>query len=289
MKLLLQRLFTGAVWLWVAGCSSNTTFPVAARPGDSIMLPIGWRTNVTRDNLTVTFQAAAGGATTTYAPSDPNVRAVLKLYPDPVSRLVVGTETQQGFGTNAAQYGNLLNDRVTNQDRDWWQSVVYLDIPRVLSAGRTLVTLSTPQGRVGDPITIDILSGVGSASDGGASSLFSGQDATKIFQSLERADHKTVSFVGKTIPHSIQIEFSHTPGVGRPWLVNPRGDIKNITWSAAGATITALLTPTHGFTLDYLTDFKFYVAGGLADLKVTRIRAYDLSGKPLTDIAVDLR
>lgn len=275
--------------LALSGCTQVNTFPMGARAGDTIMIPIGWNSGANRQNITVTFQPTSGEQPITYRPNDAGVRAVVKLYPDPVSRLVVGTETQQGFGSGAEVFGNLINDKVTNQDRDWWQSVVYLDLPKSLPTGKTLVTISTPEGRVADPSAIDVLAGAGAPNDGASAALFPGQDVAKILASLERSDHYTVNSIGKTIPHSMQLDFSFTPSVGRPWVVNPRGDLKNTTWSSVGANLKVLLTPTHGFTLDYLSDFKFYVAGGLASLKVTGFKAYDVSGKPVTDIAVDLQ
>lgn len=49
-----------AVWaglviisLLAAGCSSPNAFTLAARPGDTVAVAIGWNKNVTRANLSV--------------------------------------------------------------------------------------------------------------------------------------------------------------------------------------------------------------------------------------------
>jgi hypothetical protein len=49
-----------------------------------------------------------------------------------------------------------------------------------------------------------------------------------------------------------------------------------------------LLTPTHGQTLANLADFKFYVAGNVAGLRVLTLKAYDVSGNALADTFADV-
>lgn len=228
------------------GCTTINTFPQAARAGDSILLPAGRARDLTRQNITIVI-APSSGPSITYGASDPRIRAVVNLYPDPVSRLIVGSETGQGLGVNAADYGAVINSQITNQDKDWWQTLVYIDLPANLPTGVATVSISGRNGSITqNPIFIEILPGRGSStreSLGGG--LFDAANAENMLRSLERAEHYTVLFSGDTVPHSIQVELSHASAEGKPWVINPRGDIKNIAWSDDGSNLKVLLTPTH--------------------------------------------
>ena len=82
----------------------------------------------------------------------------------------------------------------------------------------------------------------------------------------------------------MQLTFAHTPSVGTPWVINPRGDIKNVAWNDDGANITVMLAPTKGVTLSQWLDLKFYIAGGLSGLTLTSLKAYDISGNPVAGV-----
>jgi hypothetical protein len=282
-KLLLATLLASTL----AGCVATSPFPIAARSGDTVVLPVGRVIGLSRKNITVTIAPAAGPAIN-YGPNDPRVRAVLNLYPDPVSRLVVGTETQQSLGQDADVYGGMVNEQLTGRDKDWWETILYFDLPRPLAEGTAKVTINGPQGPINSqPALIEVLPGSGGQYNP-ALGLFDGNQVQNILGLLERADHFTVNIRGKTVPHSIQIELARSAGVGKPWVANPRGDIKNATWSDDGAKIKILLTPTHGQTLAALADFKFYVAGNVTGLRLASLKAYDVNGKPIADISADI-
>jgi hypothetical protein len=275
------------ILLAIAGCTATTPLPTAARPGDTVVLPIGWNKEITRQNVTITITPASGTAIV-YGPNDPNIRTIVNMYPDPASRLVVGTETQQSLGVDADIYGGLINDTVTNQDRDWWQTLVYFDLPVTIDTGTASIDITGPNGSVlSSPATIEILPGVGSPYDAG-DTVFSAQEKQSLLSALERSDHYTVTFTAGTVPHSIQVEFSHTAGIGKAWVVNPRGDLKNVVWSDNDANLKILLVPTHGETLAHLSHFKFYIAGGIADLRLNQVKAYDVNGTPITDINAEV-
>ena len=152
------------LWLGLASCAGTQTFTTAARAGDTVALAVGWNKAIARQNITVTITPSSGPVVT-YRPNDPNVRAVVNLYPDPVSRLVVGTETQQGLGYNANEHGNSLTTNVTNQDRDWGETIVLVNLPTSLLSGTTAnISITGPDGPVtAQPITVDILPGAGNA------------------------------------------------------------------------------------------------------------------------------
>jgi len=271
----------------VGSCTATSPFPIVARSGDTAMLPLGRVTGLTRQNVTITFAPSTGGAVV-YGPKDPRIRAVVNLYPDPVSRLIVGTETQQGLGQEADTYGSLIGEELTGRDKDWWETLVYFDLPHSLPQGLANITVSGPKGVVNSQgASIEILPGVGGQYNP-ALGIFDGNQVQNFLGLLERADHFTITFRGNTVPHSIQLELAHSPGIGKPWVANPRGDIKNTAWSDDGATLKVLLTPTHGQTLTNLADFKFYVAGNIAGLRVLSLKAYDVGGNAVADTFADV-
>ena len=269
-----------------ASCAGTQTFTTAARAGDTVALAVGWNKAIARQNITVTITPSSGPIVT-YGPNDPNVRAVVNLYPDPVSRLVVGTETQQGLGYNANVHGNSLTTNVTNQDRDWGETVVYLDLPTTLATGTATINITGPDGPVtAQPITVDILPGAGNANP------FAGPNGnltTEQLATLERADAYTITFNSSTIPHAIHLVLNHTSGVGTTWVVNPRGDLKNVVWSDTASAITVMLTPANGLTLQQMIHFKFYIAGGITGLTVASVKAYDINGNLIPDVTASIQ
>jgi len=72
-------------------------------------------------------------------------------------------------------------------------------------------------------------------------------------------------------------------------VINPRSDLKNLVWSDSGSTLRISLTPARGQTLEDLSHFRFYLAGELANLALTGLKAYDVDGRPVTDIAAQFR
>jgi len=265
----------------LGGCVGTQTFTTAARSGETVTLAVGWRKTLDRQNMTITFTPAATGVPVTYLPNDAGVRSVFNLYPDPVSKLVVGTQTGQTLGTDALRTGNGINSLVTGGDRDWWQSMVMLDLP-TLPTGLTTIQINDSLGAAISPISIEILPGTSPKNSFPVKYAGSTVTLTAAYagalRSMERADRSTITFTGSTIPHSMHMTFAHTPNVGKTWVVNPRGDIKNLAWTDDGANITVVLTPAQGITLSRISDFKFYIAGGISGLTQTNLKAYDVNG-----------
>lgn len=289
----IQLVFLPIVFI-VASCVGTQTFTTAARQGETVALAVGWKKTLSRQNVTVTITPSSGSPVT-YPPNDPKVRAIVNMYPDPASRTVVGTMTGQDLDYCAnACTGDLIKSFVT-QDNDWWQTVMMLDLPSTLPTGTATVSITDSAGTVIKPINIDILPGTST------SNLFEVHNnwgsTTKLLQywpdllrSMERADRYTVTFTGSgVIPHSIQMEFTRTPGVGVTWVVNPRGDIKNVIWHDDGTNITVMLTPTQGKTLTQLLDYKFYIAGGITSLTQTGLKAYDINGNLMSGITATVQ
>jgi hypothetical protein len=273
-----------SVVLGLNGCAGNKAFTTAARAGDTVALAVGWNQNITRANLSATITPAVGSPVV-YNPGDPNIRAVFNMYPDPVSRLVVGTETNQGLGYNANVHGASLNSLVTGEDKDWSQSMVLLNLPAGLATGTATIALSANATPVSTH-QVQILSGVGSANlfEGPTGNLTAEQLAT-----LERAGGSVVTFSGPTVPHSIYLELIRTPTVGVPWVANPRGDLKNIAWTDTGSMIKVIITPIGGQSLSQMMHFKFFVSGGVAGLGTGTLKAYDVNGNPVSGVAASVQ
>jgi hypothetical protein len=173
-----------------------------------------------------------------------------------------------------------------------------VDLPTTLAPGLASIVLSGPNGILtngnafGDgsqtpisPIKVNVISGTGvsnqlvSQGGGNGSSL----------PLMERQGYYTVTFSGPTIPDSIQVNLTHPAGTAKPWVVNPRGDLKNVAWHDDGATnLRVILTTSHGEPLADMKHFKFYVASGVplaGLLTVADVVAYDASGNLVPVVA----
>lgn len=273
----------------LSACTGAKTFTTAARPGETVALAIDRQANLKRANVTVTITPATGSPIV-YAPLDPRVRSILNLYPDPVSKAVVTQRTDTPTNT-----GTFIETWTTEGDPDWWQTFMLLDLPADIAPGVATVSISDSLGAIIAPASVEILTGT-STKNGFAFTKFgstfsadtAGPPVLHAPKDLERSPHAVVDFTGDTIPHAVQIEFSHTTGVGAAYVVNPRGDLKNITWSDDGTTLKVIVTPTTGLTTTQIKDFKFYVAGGLAGLTQTSLKAYDQIGAPVSGVTVTI-
>lgn len=282
--------------LGIFGCAGTAPLNTAYRAGDTIAVGAGWKQHFDRSSLTVTI-TGADNSITTYAPGDARVRAIINLYPDPLSWLVVGTRT----GSNAnygSTYGSTINSLFTNNDPDWWQTTLYLDLPTTLPVGTANVSISSSNGESYGPIPVNIIAGQGSPSTFSAGSI--GAMSPTQLQSMEREPSFTVKFSGgSTVPAVLQVDLTHNPssaagGTGTPSVVNPRGEMKNITWTDNGTNMRVLvLSAGDGSTKDpYFPSayqwkyFKFYVSGGITGLAVVpnSIKAYDINGVPVTGV-----
>ena len=169
-----------------------------------------------------------------------------------------------------------------------------MDMP-TLAAGVATINIVDSQGAVINPIRIEILPGTSASNKfpiympGGTTPSNFLSLIPNVVQTLERSPSATVTFTGTTIPHSMQLTFAHTPGVGTPWIVNPRGDIKTVAWADDGANITVALTPIQGVDVGQWLDLKFYVAGGISGLTLTNLKAYDINGNPVTGVTAAIQ
>lgn len=271
------------------GCAGAMTFHQEARAGDTVALAAGWEHNFTHQNTTVTITPSLG-APIVYAPNDPAIRAVVNLYPDPVSSILVSAETGQDLTQSAQLYNSLLTSNYTNGDKDWWQTTIFVDLPATLPTGTATISVSNPTGESASS-TVNIVDGTGT------SNIFdtvAGPLNTYQLASLERVTHYTIYFTGNTIPYAIQVDLSHSAdvnhgGVGMACVINPRGDLKNVSWSDTGVSLRAILMPAKGQALSAMLDYKFYVAGGITNLNVVDVKAFDINGNPVAGITASVK
>jgi hypothetical protein len=288
----------------MSGCTGMVTMPESARAGDTISLGAGWKHSFNRNNITVTITDADNN-TTTYQPGDPAIRSVINLYPDPASYLSVGTKIGGGVSSRYSDgytWGTLANANVTGDDPDWWESMIYLDLPTTMATGQATIMVTSPTETYG-PVPVNIIPGTGSRATfqyttdtGSGGSLTLSQ-----MQSMERAPVRVVTFSGgASLPDAIQVQLTHDPdaaagGTGVPHVINPVSDMKNLTWTDDGQNLKVLVYPngdgtendpnraTYGLKL-----YKFYVAGEVQNLAVSSVSAYDADGNPITGVIANI-
>lgn len=268
----------------LTGCTSTQTFHTIARAGDTVALPIGLKTDVLRSNLTVTI-TPNGGIPVVYAPGQPSgtpvVRAVVYLNADPLSRMTIGRETNQSMGVNANFWAPILEAGIASGNKEWWNTVVFLDLPNTLTPGTATIDLDNGTSTVFQSATVDIVDyGVP-----GGPNLFDtvegGPLSNEQVQTMERADYYSVNFSGSTVPHAVQVDLSRTPGVGVPWIVNPRGDIKSVSWTDDGTNMRVILIPANNALVSN-QHFRFFVAGDITGLSHVFTQAFDINGSPIS-------
>ncbi|NOY17312.1 MAG: hypothetical protein GXP23_10365 [Gammaproteobacteria bacterium] len=254
--------------------------PNTARAGDTIEVALGRSTEFSRNNIQATVVDSLGVLTVIPA-GDPAFRAVVNLYPDPLSGMVVGTATNQNAGeyNNGATSGGVINS-ATGGDEDWWETVVFLDLPAGMAAGSAVLRVETLDASEFSFLGLEIIPGTGQPVD--FATTIGSLTSTQV-QSLERVSHYEVSLSGASLPYAASITLLHDPdvslaGVGVPHVVNPRGDIKSMVWADDGTQLKVILTPANGGSIDAFPDFKFYVTGGITGLLVSNVEAYDSNG-----------
>ena len=271
----------------LAACAGTRTFHDAARAGDSVSVAAGWMKTFTPDNLTVTI-IPSSGSPLVFLPGDPIVRAVTNMYMDPLASIVVSRQTGQNLTPFATTYATTMKSAFTGDDKDWWQTLVILDLPSSLPVGLTQITISAPGGEsaVAD---LDIVAGTGSPNP--LEAEMQGELVDHQLDSLQRVPHYTVNFSSTgTLPYAVQVDLMHDPGVesggsGKAYVVNPIGYIKNAAWSDDGTSTRVILTPSRDNEIQSMADFKFYVAGGINNLAVSNVLAFDINGDAVPGIS----
>jgi len=215
---------------------------------------------------------------------------VVNLYPDPLSSIRVSDETGQNLTPYAQDYANSLSTIFTGGDRDWWQTTVFVDLPATLPAGTTAIDISSTSGESHSSI-LEILPGTGQADP--LQAELNGPLTPVQLASLERVPHYVIAMSGTVVPHALQLELTHDPslavgGAGAVFVVNPRGELKNLNWRDDGNNLRVLLTPATAQALTDWTDFKFYVAGGVTGLALSSVLAVDMDGNTVPGVSASI-
>jgi len=282
-----RRVLIAAFYVVVAaGCTGVQTYPSSVRSGETVTIAMGWQKRFARSNTTVTITPSFGDPVT-YLPGDPAVRAIINLYPDPASELVVIDETL------GSAYGYAVNTLATGGDRDWYQTTAYIDLPDPLSLGAATIDLVNT---FGDTRSTEVQI-VGT---GGTPAVFddtlNGVITPGQLKSLERFPHYEVAMSGGTgIPYALEVLLSHDPsfangGLDEAYLINTRGDLKSMTWSDNAGQLKVLLISTRPQGVNDILDFKFYVITGKATipLELQGVQAFDMNGEPITGVMISI-
>lgn len=289
----------------LGGCASKQSFSFAGRPGDTVMLNVGWHPNLKRQNLTVTIQPCLGdlyanvpdinnnavcqtvsGPPIVYTSANSELRAVVNMAPDPLSQLIYNRETQ--LPSDPATLGETIELFATGDDKEYLETSVMLDIPTGIPTDSYVASVAFTDS-AGDLLNPQFIEVVHSPS---LPIGFLNWDNTTItntqFRAFERKDYKTVTFSGTSgVPYALQVKMTHNPG--KLYVVNPRGDIKSLNWADNGTNLTVIITPawlkgtapSSGETLSEFAHYKFYVAGDVVNsllLPVDGVEGFDING-----------
>jgi hypothetical protein len=287
----LGRMFPVLVSIFTlvcAGCSGSKAFHEYARAGDTVAVAAGWLQNTLPQNITVTITPSSGPSTV-YPPGAASVRAVVNMYADPVSSLVVSRETGIDQTSYASTYAFTTGVN-TGGDKDWWQTVVFIDLPASLPAGTATIRIANADGETATS-TLEIISGTGQPNSLHAKGT--GPLSKPMLDALLRVNHYTINFNGPVVPYSMQMELVHDAdklhgGVGSAFVVNPLGYIKNVAWTDDGFTARVLMTPARDGAITAMSDFKIYIAGDLENVAVTNLQAFDRDGIPVAGVTAAL-
>lgn len=77
-------------------------------------------------------------------------------------------------------------------------------------------------------------------------------------------------------------------GTGRVYVINPRGDLKNVSWSSTGSGLRILIMPAGDQPLGSMKDHKICVAGGVANLGAQNVKAVDVNGNPVLGVTASV-
>ncbi len=283
IKMIRNIIFSGLIIsvVIITGCTGSHTFTKSAHAGDTIAITMDAQLeNLKRADISVKIYDS-NSILHTLPAHDPRIRALINSYPDPLSKIVIGTETNQNIDSNEISWGDTIS-KSTNYDKEWFQTILLIDLPDTLATGIAIISID------GTPVqatSINILPGAGTPDT--FKEKFLGSISDTQLHSLERGAYFKVSFDGVTIPYGIEINFSHNPdvdngGTGRAYVVNPRGDVKSINWSDDGTSLKAILMPAKNVALADLRDFKFYVAGEITGLTLANVQGFDNNGNVVT-------
>ncbi len=271
----------------LTGCGGMRTFHEYARAGDTVALAAGWKHDFARDKITVTITPTTGSPIV-LGPNDPAIRAVVNLYTDPISSLVVSDKIQYNMTDGAVTYA-IMTGSYTGQDRDWYQTTVFLDLPSSLAPGLATINIASSSTETASS-TLDIIPGTGQPNTFTAIDPWGNPlSVADNLSALERVPHFIVSFAGTTAPYAMQLAFTHD--TAKAYVANPRGDLKSLIWNDDGTNLKVILRPAKSTGSATLKDFKFYVTGTITSLNLVpnSLKAYDANGAAITGVTASIQ
>lgn len=281
-----KRLIILLVCFILASCGGLRSFHEFARAGDTVAVPVGMQPTFNKDNITVTITPASGSQTV-LAAIDPAIRAIINFYPDPISNMIVSREIGEDLTPYASTYADAI--LVTaNNDKDYYQTTVFVDLPSTLPEGLTQIEVADNTGIV-HAVTLDIIPGAG-VPNSFTSNFNNGLLLSdNMLDSLARSPHTTVSFDAATLPYAIEINLTHDPdntvgGAGRAFVVNPLGYRKNIIWDDDGVNMKIILTQSTDGIIDDMNDYKFYISGTATNLQSVSVNGFDNTGSTVAGV-----
>ena len=274
----------------LSACGGLRTFHEFARAGDTVAVPTGLQTGINRGNINVIITPSSGPDIVLDSNS-PEIRAIINLYPDPVSNMIVSRE----IGEDTSQFSTTYADSLlvsANFDKDWYQTTVFIDLPAGLPQGLTELAISNGVEIV-HTATVDIIPGQGTPNT--FSSDFNGGllISEPMLDSLARAAQTTVELDSTEIPHAVELNFTHDAdktagGTGKATVINPLGYRKNLFWHDDGTNLKIVMMQSKDSIIDDMKDFKFYIAGTVTNLQFSNLNAYDINGNDLLNVSATL-
>ena len=284
-------ILTLLLCLTLTACGSLRTFHDYARAGDTVAVAVGMQPDFNKDNITVTITPSSGPDIVLTA-TDPAIRSIVNLYPDPISNMIVSKE----IGSSLTPFAETYADTVltsANDDKDYFQTTVFVDLPTSLPTGLTEITVDN--GNVAtQPIILEIIPGTGVANTF-QTDLFATKLDANMLDAISRAPHTIVSFDGPTpiTVKAIEVNFTHDPdqtagGAGKAAVVNPLGSRKGLAWSDDGTAMKVILTESLDGIIDDMKDYKFYIAGTVSNLVPGTVTGYDSNGDEVPGVTMSL-
>ena len=118
---------------FIYACGGSKTFNDYARAGDTVAVAGGYQPNFNINNISIDItQGVRYNLIYSYPQGDPAIRASVNLYPDPLSGLIVSRETGIVLTPFADIYEDVITANFTNNDKDWYQTTVFVDLPASL-------------------------------------------------------------------------------------------------------------------------------------------------------------
>jgi len=279
----------------LSGCTGVQTFSHTARAGETISATFSYGrydlNRATRDNTVITIRDSAG-VKTVYKPGDSRVKAIINMYPDPASYLIVAAETDQNFRSDEKRIASYIPNTGYAR-RDWNQMVAFFDLPETMAIGNALVTIKTDDDYIATT-DVNVVAGTGTSNSFDVKSSPSDFTSLERLQSMERSPHHKVVLTGEANSvQAIDLRFSHNAdidngGVGKAHIVNPRGDITSINWSDSGTMLHVLVTPAKEAIKEPKQNLLFYIAGGLTGLQLSSMAAVDTDANPVFDVGISM-